>query len=178
VRGLLLAGALTIAAAASGCTLPATPPAAGAKAAPVKAAGPRVVYVEDHTGPAWPVDKATAQWRRAVKGVDIRYGKCAKGAGCVKVRACTEAEMAASADGDSMAVGRTTPKPGYQDVCLGTGPDDTYEVDLGLAIACHEIGHGLGLDHNQDKDSCMQAYIDSAPSHPGKRDIARLDGTV
>lgn len=165
---------LTLAAAAAtagvtGCDSQDAPTAAAAPAAHAQA-----VYVEDHTGPKWPVKEATAQWRRTVKGLDLRYGKCPAKSTCIRVRECTEAEAVASMDGDSMAVGRTTPKDGYADVCLGTGPDDTYLGDLGMTITCHELGHGLGLEHNADADSCMTEYAEDGAPHPGKRDIAAL----
>jgi hypothetical protein len=167
-----------LALALSGFALPACDPAGAAPAAHTGPAAAGVVYVEDHTGPRWPVAQATALWRRAAKGIDIRYGKCRPGGACVKVRECTEAEAQAGLGADSAAVGRAVPARGYQDACLGTGPDDTYLGDMGLAIACHEIGHGLGLGHNEDADSCMQAYVDRAPAHPGRRDIAALNNAV
>jgi len=168
---LLTLTAAAVAASSAGCDFQNAPAAAPA----VAVAGPaQAVYVEDHTGPEWPVREAAAQWRRAVKGLDLRYGKCPAKSTCIRVRECTDAEAAASVKGDSMAVGRTAAKDGYADVCLGTGLDDTYEGDLGMTITCHELGHGLGLGHNADKDSCMAPDAEGGSTHPGRRDVAAL----
>jgi hypothetical protein len=49
-----------------------------------------------------------------------------------------------------------------------------YEAVVGVRdsrILCHEIGHALGLSHNEDSDSCLG---NGAWRHPGANDLALL----
>lgn len=169
-RSMELGACAIVTATAAGCAVSHTSTAVTTR--------PTITYVEDHIGSTWPVAQATAAWQRATREEDVRYGRCRRGAGCIRVRVCTDAEAAA----DPGTVGRTLHEDdgagAYEDVCVGSGPDDTYLDGFALAIVCHEIGHGLGLGHNEDPDSCMHAVVDRPPfsDHPGRRDAEILDG--
>jgi len=46
-----------------------------------------------------------------------------------------------------------------------------------LYLACHEIGHAIGLGHNNDRDSCLAPY-NGNNSGPGSDDVRVLDNQL
>lgn len=53
---------------------------------------------------------------------------------------------------------------------LGARYDEGQYVSGGWPFGCHEIGHALGLSHNDSDESCMNSERDT----PGAADIAKL----
>jgi hypothetical protein len=107
------------------------------------------------------VAAAVREWDAGLAAA-VRYGRCRRGAVCITVRQGPSA--------DSETAGSTT---GRAVVLNGFYSGTDYRFRL--TVLCHELGHALGLGHTRDRDSCMQAVVDSAPPHPGRRDFAKLN---
>lgn len=109
------------------------------------------VYVESNA-PGWPMAAAVAEWRRA--GVSrVHYGKCRKGAKCVKVTA-------------KPIPGKIS---GQTDVLFGGGSivldsSQAWSARERREITVHELGHSLGALHNNvirgQVWSCMNAHLE------------------
>ena len=50
-------------------------------------------------------------------------------------------------------------------------PLDTAHLRM---AACHELGHAIGMDHNPDTNSCMQATINGTGQIPNASDVNML----
>lgn len=130
---------------------------------PPKPSTPIVVYVEDHTGAAWPVRAAVAQWDAGTR-TSVRYGPCQRAVKCVKV--------VETYDDDTDQVGRTN----RGKIRLNNFYASILTPSERLTTTCHELGHALGLDHSRTQDSCMFRYVDApTPSAPHPRDKTEVD---
>ena len=157
--GLALAAVLA-------CAAKCPPPAA----APAASGGKPAVYFVNSAGPAWPVRAAAAEWAAVATKVAVRYGPCPRPKPAdVKCRLVREGT-------------------GLSDTNIGATTLLTHNVRFNpdyaglpypqrLAATCHELGHALGVEHNDAADSCMNPEIGQGTStRPGKRDVARLNG--
>ncbi len=185
-----LVGALTATMPVRAATsAPSAAPAAGrsvlpARAVPVRTAavggtglhwlmrpGQRelVVDVVDRTGWAWPVRAASREW--ATPHVRYRYGpSCRARMPCVVVREGWY--------GLTDWSGVTHATPGQMQTFAGTVQvqlNDSYRMSAGehRAVACHELGHALGLDHDSRTSSCVQSQPHATA--PDSLDRARLE---
>jgi hypothetical protein len=52
--------------------------------------------------------------------------------------------------------------------------DNGYSTDARKRVACHEVGHATGLNHNPSSSSCLKTG-GSAPSRPNSHDTVQLD---
>lgn len=136
-------------------------------------AHPQVWFV-DHTGSQWPVTSSTYEWNTA-HGVDSLYvwGTCPGYSGqyCVSV---VDANYGCNLGGTGVAfTGLTTLSwngssfylvsasiklNDYNGLCPGPG-GTSYNLyknaDGYRQMACHEMGHALGMGHNSDVGSCL-----------------------
>lgn len=135
--------------------------------------GPTTLVFEDHTGDEWPVHEALNTWSKVIKAsgaaLVVEYGQCRAGARCVRVGAADHGEW-------NKVLGHTTFSLNGAEISLNTYYSNS--VQQRRAIACHELGHALGLKHNPSRDSCLFATVDDAPAvTPDRADqdaLARL----
>ena len=128
-----------------------------------------VVDVVDKTGDAWPVQAASSGWATA----HVRYAyvsSCRAGVPCVVVRE--------GSYGRTGWNGLTTAVAGQ--MFTFTSPvqiqlNDSYGLSASehRAVTCHELGHALGLDHDNRASSCLQPVAQAA--RPDSLDRARLE---
>lgn len=115
------------------------------------------IVFEDHTGDQWPVHQALNTWAATAKAahaaLTIEYGQCRPTAKCVRVESADYGEWGGK-------LGYTTPGR----IQLNDSPAYSHSAVHQLNAACHEIGHGLGLDHNPSHGSCLYATADDAPA--------------
>ena len=128
-----------------------------------------VVDVVDKTGDAWPVQAASSGWATA----HVRYAyvsSCRAGVPCVVVRE--------GSYGRTGWNGMTTAVAGQ--MFTFTSPvqiqlNDSYGLSASehRAVTCHELGHALGLDHDNRASSCLQPVAQAAG--PDSLDRAQLE---
>lgn len=132
------------------------------------------VYVEDHTGWAWPVWEAAGSWDYGTD-VSVRYGVCRSGAGCIRVY-----------EGYYGGTGwwGNTALVWYPSTGVITRAtvrlNDSYLYAMSAhqrrTVVCHEEGHGLGLPHQNSTSSCLYPVAYQYTSaYPNWVDRARLN---
>jgi hypothetical protein len=134
----------------------------------------QVVVVRDETGFAdyrRAIGLAAARWNAAGAGVRLEVAG-GRGRGCGdpergEITVCRRSfagNQAGSArvwlEGDHIVRGS---------VLMDTRPRPYEHL---VAIACHELGHALGLDHRSERSSCLTATIHA--SDPDEHDRAEL----
>lgn len=120
------------------------------------------IYFKDSSAAIWPAGRAATKWNESTHvRVERTTGSC-PGAGthCVPV--------VSSNYGDTDWIGLTTYS--YSDRKFRDGRVDIKFNDfyvrnenMGRAVACHELGHAIGLGHNTSKSSCMYYQVQSPP---------------
>jgi hypothetical protein len=132
------------------------------------------VYFIDKSSSAWPVVYAVPLWNQA-HGVDssYRYANCPATVGIHCVTA-TNGNF-----GDTGWDGLTTmPVDANHNFLDGMTVqfNDFYQetATQHRTVACHELGHALGLDHNSSTNSCMFAGPGAAATTPSGDDYTLL----
>ncbi len=120
-----------------------------------------IVYVENHTGGAWPVTTMTYAWDSGTD-VSARYGPCRPGAGCVKVYECRcgTSRPPGWTDFGYYPGTRTFAEP----VTIHLNDSWTWTWRNRLQAVCHELGHSLGIVSHLGTYSCLYPYLTSAAS--------------
>jgi hypothetical protein len=134
----------------------------------------RTVVVRDETGFAdhrRALDLAVRQWNAAGAAVRLELAS-GRGAGCDAPQAgeisVCRADLPPSRAGEARVW-----KQGDHIVRASVlVRADSWRFEHLVAIACHELGHALGLDHRSERTSCLTATIHS--SQPDEHDLADL----
>jgi hypothetical protein len=134
---------------------------------------PQVYYI-DFTGNSWPVTDAQVDWYQA-PGIDAYYryhtaGCPGGGRHCVNVRegsygTAWYGHTASTVSGGYFVDGSVTVELNNQ----VTPNDYTHR----RSVACHEMGHAIGMAHNNSTNSCMS--IPEFPQHPSSQDYSVLN---
>jgi hypothetical protein len=118
------------------------------------------IYFTDQTGAAWPVDAAVYEWNKA-QGIDSNYQRCpGSGYNCVTVvdknygnggawQGVQGKTLVGYTTGNWLITGATSELNDYKSAGFNAAGH--------REVACHELGHSLGMEHNVTtaSDSCM-----------------------
>lgn len=136
-----------------------------------------VVYVQDSSGPRWPVGRVVADWNRRTD-VSLRYGRCRSGSPCIRVSDVQEplkgrgAAAYATTTRQQRASSRGSKPASRATVKLNNTP--ALSAERRRALVCREIGHALGLPYTSGTGSCMSRDAE-APPRPSRDDIRRMN---
>jgi hypothetical protein len=132
-------------------------------------AEPKTLWVENKAPARWPVKQAVAEWNKDLTSVQLKVGKCPSRAVCIRV---SQDEVYTPA-GEPLVLGRTATLFGTRVTfnAKAAGQPASYR----LFTACHELGHALGLDHDQPRGSCMHASARGAATRPAAADYAAVN---
>jgi hypothetical protein len=149
-----------------------TPGAADAATVPAGLTWARhTIYVENHAGSSWPV-------HRVAESIDNGSGlnlvvvhRCPSGRPCIRV-------YAGRLGGRTVGLARVWWNGQRHlvaaSITLDTRYGRTHNYGRRLAVACHEIGHAVGLGHVSSRASCMNPYAWRQASHLSAADRAHL----
>lgn len=137
------------------------------------------VYYLDHSGDSWPVTDARVDWYQA-PGIDAYYRYYT--AGCPgNGRHCVNVYSGAYGQTNYYAITTYRTSGGYfvdGSVVIKLNDSTTPRgYTQHRSVACHEMGHALGLDHNTGTTSCIKTYLYQAPAwpqHPTSNDFSVL----
>ncbi len=131
------------------------------------------VYMLDHTSSAWPVTAATNTWYQA-QGIDAYYrwytnGCPGGGRHCVNVY---NAYYGATGWAGLTTWGTDSTGDYDNTTNVTVKLNDTYGGTAAnhRNVACHELGHALGLAHNTSTGSCLY-YMQGTTLYPNSDDF-------
>jgi hypothetical protein len=139
------------------------------------------IYFVDHTGAAWPVATVTYKWNEA-HGVDSYYETSCPSASlhCVNVNEYDAAHVPGSCPGSATWYGCTVIAPidAYNHMRSATvylNNSTVLTAAQHRKSTCHELGHALGLNHNNTNASCMtQGASPPISQYPDQYDFDSL----
>jgi len=137
------------------------------------------VYFLDHSGDTWPVTDARVDWYQA-PGIDAYYryytaGCPGGGRHCVNVYSGSYGQNGVYAETTWRSSGGYFVDGSVQIKLNDSTTPRTYAARR--SVACHEMGHALGLGHNDGTTSCIKTYLFQAPAfpqHPTANDFSVL----
>lgn len=164
-------GFAMLAASAIVVSLAVSPPAADASAGTGSHWPRGTVYVENHAGRLWDVHRAAESIDNGSRLNLISVWRCPPNTQCIRVFA--RATMPGNTVGKAVIVWSGT-RTIRVDVYLDRrwSRHQSYRTRLGLA--CHELGHAVGLGHSSSRGSCMYPTANYAASHLSVRDRETL----
>jgi hypothetical protein len=112
------------------------------------------MYIEDHTGSAWPVYAAQINWNKSCcVGAYYAGTACPSTFHCVKV---TEGSFGATG-WDGLTTYNWDSNHHFTTVKIQYNDSYSETYNQHWTDTCHEQGHALGLDHNTSTASCLYA---------------------
>jgi hypothetical protein len=130
------------------------------------------MYLEDHTGTAWPVYASQIEWNKSCcVGAYYAGTQCKSSFHCVKV---TEGHFGATG---WVRLTTYTVDSNHHFISVKIQYSDSYSMTAAQhrQTTCHEQGHALGLGHNGSTASCLYyAILSSAPKYPTSDDFNML----
>jgi hypothetical protein len=144
------------------------------------------VYYRDHTPSRHPVGAAITSWNGSNPHIDLYHqtsGSCPSGRHCIHVY---NANYGPDPWGIGVGwVGYTYVQWDssffFRDGQVVVHFNDYYPANAhnDRQLACHELGHSLGLHHNGSTTSCIYAYIDpSASTTPNSSDFSTFQNVI
>lgn len=154
-----------------------TPPApVGAATLTAYAWNSRTIRVEDHTGAAWDVIRAVRLWNTGT-GLRLQYGRCISGVPCIRVYGrdygkTTWAGLTEYGTKWWTWRGDTWTMRGVTVVKFNTRYG--YTRAIRDQIACHELGHAVGVGEHTRTGSCMYYMASGRWTAPSTSDRGQL----
>lgn len=135
---------------------------------------PLIITVYDQTrNKAWgeALRKLTNKWNSGIHDIKFSYihdpnnSSCEDGLGLRTVVACIHE----TSDKNYLAQANIYYQNGH--IIKATIWMDPRPKPKRDSLACHELGHTLGLDHRKDGDTCMTTMDNRWISHPDEKDF-------
>jgi len=135
---------------------------------------PVAVTVYDRTADAlWgtALHRAVAEWNAGIEGVELSFSPgpadCEKGQGPYTVVVCIRENTAPDRVGETTVYSSDGEHISQATIWMDPRSDPNRNH-----LACHELGHALGLGHRgANENSCMTNGPYKRPEHPDRRDF-------
>lgn len=105
-----------------------------------------VVYVENHSDGHWSITASVTAW-----GSGLRMGVCRAGAGCIRITSPARGNAAPFGQTFVYATGATITRVDIQ----MNASDEAQPATVRKVAAEHELGHALGLGHDESHHGIM-----------------------
>jgi hypothetical protein len=140
---------------------------------------PQIVF-RDYSSSAWPVGTVVSKWNQASNiAASWSTSSCpATPKHCVKVYSANYGSDADWTGSTSWLWDGNTSTRYLVDGSVTIKLNDYWVSDAGdrREVVCHEVGHAIGLGHNQTKSSCLwYAFQNGASQYPHADDYKIID---